>query len=437
MVNTLDLALGASLEFAEKQPEDDTPDLPLMIHGKSMHAGYIKNKGTILPKTELDNIVNTLKNGFDGNGAYILKDHGYKGGLFSPKSVDLVVGRITDATHDGKTVSYSGRIEDPDIAHKIKTKLVSASSIGIHIGKYSCSICGRNFGDEECNHRINKAYPDEGLHDIASEYLDDMDGVPTCAVVCEDIRALEQSIVLFPAIEGANVEANSMFNFSTNIEEYLIGLDTKKEDKTVINDETFNKGKVDIVSGKTKMATDENTFDFEAVTNQITDLKTDKKLLEASVTSLESEKGLLEASAITKDTKISDLSADITAKDAEITSLKELVTKYTANENARVEAEKKEIVGTLTALRVEKGLATKDYQASTLEMLKSELELISEFKAANVIQGSVGNEDDPDSDAKKALEAKEDIREMIFHSRKDEKALKGIRAEKDLTNRVN
>jgi len=433
--NTLDLAIGATIDFTHDPEAEEA--LPLMIHGKSMHAGYIKSKGTILPYSELDNIVKTLKSGFDGTGAYILKDHGYKGGLFSPKSVDLLVGKITDASHDGKTVSYQGRIEDADIARKIKTKLVTASSIGIHIGKFNCSMCGREFSDPECDHRIGKEYPDGELHDIAKDYLKDMDGVPTGAIVCSDIRALEQSLILFPAIEGANVSENGLFHFSEDISEYLIKLDSEKEG---INNpdlgksgETFNKQEGSVIADRTM---DEKTFDFDKVMGEITDLKTDKKLLEANVTTLETEKGSLETEMTVKDDKISDLNADIVAKDLTISTQKELIDGYKADETTRTEAEVNTLVEGLVALRVEKGLATKDYSESTLDMLKNEFELISEFKASTIPAGSVANENDPDSIAKKTLEAKEDLREMIFKTRKDGKELSGIRSEKHLKNRV-
>ena len=433
------------MEFSE--PEGDT-GLPLKIKGKSMHAGYIASKSVILPTSELDNVVKTLKAGIDGNGAYILKDHGYKGGLFSPKSVDLIVGRITNAWKEKREVKYEGRIEDEDMANKIKKKLVSASSIGLNIANMNCSICARDYGDPDCNHLLGKDYPDEGLHDIAKDYLEDMGGIPKAAIVATGLTALEQSIVLFPAIDGANVQENMYLSFDDKTNELISEIEDLKQ--SLLNDETeldLDYDKIRIKMGKfietfnnmlhlhisSEFKMDENTFDFEKITGELTDLKADKKLLEASVTSLESTKSSLEAQLTAKDNEIAGLKTGVAAKEDEIKTLKEVVQSYKDAENVRLEDEKKILVETLTKMRKDKGLADKDYSKTVMDALKTEFDILNEFKQST--HGNVADDADP-ADNKELLEAKEDFREMIFRTRHDAKALKGIVQEKDLKIRV-
>ena len=442
-MSNYNFTLGSIMEFSE----EDGTTLPLKVKGKSMHAGYIAIKHIILPISELDNIVTTLKNGVDGNGAYILKDHGYKGGLFSPKSVDLIVGRITDAYKEGREAFYKGRIEDEDMANKIRKKLVSASSIGVNIGQMNCSICGREYGHPDCTHMLGKEYPDEGLHDIAKNYLDEMGGIPKAAVVATGIEALEQSIVLFPAIEGSNIQESMFLSFGEETNQFIDEIESKKQslltDETVLDldydeilikmanfIETFNNNLSLNISSEIKM--DENTFDFDKLTGELTDLKVDKKLLEASITSLKAEKSNLEAQLSNKDTEIVSLKDTVKAKDEEITTLSEIVTEYTEAEEERLENERKTLVDTLKQMRKDKKLAEKDYSEISMDALKTEFEILSEFKQPP--KGSVADDNSPDET--KVLEAKEDIREMIFRSRKDQKALKGIVQEKDLKLRV-
>ena len=424
------------MEFSELE---DGATLPLKVKGKSMHAGYIKNKHVIIPMSELDNIITTLKNGVDGNGAYILKDHGYKGGLFSPKSVDLIVGRISKAWKEAKNVFYEGRIEDEDMANKIRKKLVSASSIGVNFGQMHCSICGREYGHPDCLHMLGKEYPDEGLHDIAKDCLDEMEGIPIAAVVASGIEALEQSIVLFPAIEGANIQENMFLSFGEETNQLIDEIENKKQslldDETILNldydeiliktanfIETFNNN---LQLNNIRDFKMDEEFNFEKLTGELTDLKADKKLLEATVTNLT-------ADVNAKATEILTLKDSVATKDDEIKTLKEVVQNYKVADEKRLKEEKDALVNTLTQMRKDKKLSDKDYSKSSMDSLKTELEILSEFKQST--QGSVADDNSPDEI--KVLEAKEDIREMIFGSRKDKKSLKGIKQEKDLKNRV-
>ena len=430
-MTNMEMSLGATIEFSsELEGEENDHN----VHGKSMNIGYIDKKKTILPKNQLKNIVRTLKNGIDGNGAYILKDHGYKGGLFSPKSVDMVVGRISNSNDDGKNVFYEGRIEDEDMLRKIKSKLLTATSIGLHIGKMNCSICGREYGDPECNHMIGKEYPDDPVHDLAKDYIDEMGGKNIASIVCSDIRALEQSIVLFPAIDGSNIEEN-MIDFSENTKLFMDEIESKKELNSNIIDaktETFN-NKIDDLNGDKQM----EEFNIEKILGELTDLKASAKLNEVSKITLENDKKALELSITEKDNKIANLESNIATLTTERDTLKELNDNYKTEDDKRKESEKTSLIEKVSEMRKDKGLSEKDYSNTSLDLLKTEFDILSEFKGTNTLQGSPGKDDDPEAENKKLLEAKEDIREMIFRERRDGKANKNIVQEKDLKFRVN
>jgi len=223
----IEFSYGAStIELDDSDRSTDT--LPLQIKGMSVRHGYIKSNHVIIPNKELSNIARTLKHGIDGTGAYILKDHGYKTGIMGIKSIDNLIGKISNAfVRDESEVRYTGRIEDEDISTKIRKNLVSSSSVGLKVERIYCSICGLDYGDPECNHRIGREYPDECLHESVAEYLDDMNGVPKAALVGEDITAKEQSIVLFPAVEGATMK---QFNFSEESQKLIEEVEASKID---------------------------------------------------------------------------------------------------------------------------------------------------------------------------------------------------------------
>jgi len=198
----LELSYKNIIEFSG---DAESTELPLIVGGMSVRSGFIENKNFIIPDRELDNIAKTLKKGVDGLGAYILKDHGYEGGLGSPKSVDKLVGRVKDAKVVENTVVYSGEIGDEELAEKIRSKMVTTSSVGLHVRKLYCSICNEPYG--ECMHRLGEIYEDESLSKWAAPYESEMGGV-RAAIVGADIEGREQSIVLFPAIPGASIGAD-------------------------------------------------------------------------------------------------------------------------------------------------------------------------------------------------------------------------------------
>jgi len=176
----------------------------------------------------------------------------------------------------------------------------------------------------------------------AKPYLDQNIAV----LFAQGIRALEQSIVLFPAIPDANIGS---FSFDEETESW-------------INEIESNKGDLD-----SNIYTDKlNEL------NLFVELQTENTLLKKKLF-------VLENTILTWDDKFEDLSID------------EL--KYLDN-------------------------------------------LAREIKYSYAPQGSVGDDEEPLTDEQRRIEAKEDIRELIFKTRKDGKELKGIKRESDLKFRL-
>ena len=220
----IEIIFGANTFELDESKNDNS--LPLFIKGKSVNAGLIKSKNFYLPDEELENIATSLKTGLDGSGAYILKDHGYKSAL-SAKSVDLLVGKVTEAIKSGRDVLYKGRIEDEDLATKMRKGLVSASSVSLNVKNALCSICGREYGHPDCAHLLGKEYPEEGLFGDFKKYQSDFENKPVAAIVGRGIGASEQSIVLFPAVKGAS--AFPMFDFSDTTEQFVYEVEQMKQ----------------------------------------------------------------------------------------------------------------------------------------------------------------------------------------------------------------
>lgn len=417
--------MNINLSYNELLNFEESKDNPtsLKVKGISCKAGYISNKQFIIPVSELENIAKTLKLGIDGNGAYILKDHG-GADIFSGPSVDTLVGRITNATAQDNVVMYEGRIEDQALAHKIRTKLVTASSVGLKVNNVFCSICGREYGDKDCTHILGREYPEESIHEMAKGYLDK----PIAALVGKNMEGREQSIVLFPAIKGASVG----MNFSEETEKVLSDLEKVKEQKLLEKDdeskecnakeganmapkdiiiennapkdETFNKS-LDTNNGEQTM-TDE--LNIDKLTGEISTLKTNvSKLSEDLSTAIKSKEEL--------DTRFKKLSE-------ENSTLKEIVDKYKKEEEARFKAEIDALVVKLSELRKEKTLPDKDYKSCSVDVLRAEFELLSSLPKTST-KGEVAAEGGED----KTLALKENIRETIFKTRKDNKPVTNMR----------
>jgi hypothetical protein len=190
-----------SIELSEDEKKSDK--LPLMIKGLAVKSGLVKSKNFYISENELDNITNSLKTGLDGSGAYILKNHGVVTLTGQDKNTDSLVGKITDSKRSGKSVTYSGRIEDSDIATKIRKGLVNSSSIGLSVDKAYCSICNEEYGSPNCTHKLGELYPNDGLASAYQQLSDELGG-SRAVIIGKGIGAKELSIVLFPAIEGAS-----------------------------------------------------------------------------------------------------------------------------------------------------------------------------------------------------------------------------------------
>jgi hypothetical protein len=210
------------IELSEEDKKVDT--LPLRIRGKAVNSGFIKNKNFYLLEDELENIVNSLKTGIDGSGAYLLKNHGVETLTGTSKNTDSLIGKITDATKSGKNVNYVARVEDADIANKIRKNLVSSSSIGLSVGSAVCSICGKEYGSPDCTHRLGQDYPDEGLAPDFQQLAGELGS--KAVIVGKSVTGKEISVVLFPAVEGANAIP---FSFDESTEKLITETEARKQ----------------------------------------------------------------------------------------------------------------------------------------------------------------------------------------------------------------
>ena len=413
----INLSYNSLIEF-EGEPSDD--QLPLIVKGKSCNAGFIENKMFIIPRSELNNIASTLKKGIDGHGGYLLKDHGYTGGMFGIKSVDNVIGRINKTSVEGDDVFYEARLEDSEMADKIRKKLVTSSSVGLKVNQILCTICGRGFDDPECTHFIGQEYPDEGLHEIAKEYW----SKPVAALFGKDIEGKEQSIVLFPAIKGASVglnfseEAEKLFN---DIEEKKLatieGKDTEgqvdNEKDTKISELTAEVADLKTEMEKLLLSTSTNNddrstmtddFDIESYTKELTDVKADNIRLEKELSDAKDDK-------TSSDDKVTKLETDVTDLTAKLDSANEIVEKYKTDEKARIKVDMDEKIEKISELRKDKGLPDKDYSSASLEVLKSDLELLESLPVA-VAEGQAAGGDMTDEE--KNMELKAEWKKKIF-----------------------
>jgi len=419
----INLSYDSQIDF---DGDADSTSLPLLVKGMSCKAGYIESKHFIIPDKELDNIATTLKKGIDGLGAYILKDHGYAGGLFSAKSVDKLVGRVTDAQKGGRAVNYQGRIEDSDMSAKIRKKLVTTSSVGLRVNKMFCSICGLEYGHKDCPHILGREYPDEGLHEIAKNYLDEMGGKPVAAIVGADMEGREQAIVLFPAIPGASIG----LNFSEDLEKYINDaeelktdpVETKMGEKGMDEDEIVLKLEQIIEGFNREHSIDyreqimSEEFDLNKLTEEMTDLKVANKTLSDGKDALDTKVKELQDEVGNLTTERDDLSS-------KLDTAKEVIKTYKDVDEQRLSDERAVLVKELTDLREKLELPEKDYSKASLDVVVDALETLKSLPATGGGQAHVGEDD---SNAPK-LELKEDIREVIFRKRRDGKDLKGLR----------
>ena len=395
----INLSYNSLIEF-EGEPTDE--QLPLPVKGKSCSAGFIENKMFIIPHSELGNIASTLKKGIDGHGGYLLKDHGYTGGMFGIKSVDNVIGRINKAFAEGDDVFYEARLEDADMAEKVRKKLVTSSSVGLKVNEILCTICGRGYDDPECTHFIGEEYAEEGLHEIAKNYLDR----PVAALFGKNIEGKEQSIVLFPAIKGASVG----LNFSEETEKLFDDIEEKKREslegnEPIVEDENEKDTKISQLTAKVAdledemekllLSTSTNTdgrstmtddFDIETYTQELADLKVELKESNKKLADETVDKGKLVE-------EVANLKDEVTDLKSKLDTSKDVINKYKTEENARIKADMDAKIEKLTEIRKDKGLPDKDYTDASLEVLDSDIELLESLPEVAVATGKVKDEE--------------------------------------------
>lgn len=392
----MEVSFDTKIELDDEDKKDDS--LPLMIKGMSVRGGYIKSKHFIIPHKELSNIAKTLREGVDGKGAYFLKDHGYQSaGLMAYKSVDKLIGRVSNAFKRENQVNYEARIETKDDAFKIRRGLVTASSAGLRVKKAYCSICGRDYGDPECNHKLGKEYPEEGLHASVEQYLDEMGGVPKAAIVGKDISATEQSIVLFPAIKGAKAEPFGL-NFSEETEKFIGVIEMSKQG-TIDDPGTDDLDSTDLVSslesitGNDDLGCDCDDAELDA-TQIIKNLASigdtfNKDMQTITVRGNKmSEEKLAEMAQ-----EIEDLKAEKDTLTAKIATLEEANARYKAEEEKRHKAWREGMISKLNDIRKDKGFPERDYSEVSDEVLTWDLETLESFASAGT-RGQAGDDSD-------------------------------------------
>lgn len=396
----VELNLNSNLEFKDQDEEDGLP-----VNGMSCKSGYIKDKDFIIPMEELENIAKTLKEGVDGLGAYILKDHGYTA-PFLGKSVDKLVGRINNTEIKGNLLLYFGRIHDKPLEEKIKKRIVTSSSVGLQVDKVFCSICGKEYGHPECTHLLGKEYADEPIHEMAQPYIEEMGGKNIASMVGRGISGREQSIVLFPAIAGASV------GFSEESESYINDIENKKikrieEEDVIITEEDVENMEEEEIT--------ENLGQIVEGFNKEIDENNSEQTMSVELESLQKE---LET--------VKGKYADLVAKNEnivnELNTAKELINKYKADEEKRLADMKSAMITKLVELRKERELPEKDYSKLSLDVLTNELELLESIKPKE----QQSEFDDGEDNGTNTL--KENIRDVIFHKRKDEKKSTGLKS---------
>jgi len=389
----MDLSYYSKIDMSKN--EKVSSGLPLNISGVSVRAGYIKSKNFIIPQRELENISKSLAEGIDGTGAYILKDHGYRGaGFMVYKSVDALAGKIDSASVNGKNVMYKGRIEDSDLAHKIRKGLISTSSAGLKINRVYCSICGEDYG--KCNHRLGTQYPDESLHESVGEYIEEMDGVPTAALVGENIRAVEQSVVLFPAIASASARPEMGLEFSEDAELIISKIENRADDDGNCVDCSLDED--DIIEKLTKIVEERVTFN-----NQSLLINARKTMSEEKISELETKVNSLIAQKKELETTVNDLNA-------KLETTNDIVDKYKKEEKERHALWKQGIIDELVSVRKDLGLPEKKYDEVSDEVLKSDLEILKSLSSVSNVKGAVS---DNTEDKKEKLKA--EWRKRIFN----------------------
>jgi hypothetical protein len=414
MKDNIELSYFTTIEFSG-EPDEEKEDenvLPLSVNGISVKKGYIKNKNFIITQSETENIAKTLKNGMDGKGAYILKDHGFKsgGGFFGGlKSVDNLIGRINNAEEKDGVVTYEGELSaDEELARKVKSGLVSASSVGLRAKDVYCSICGNPYG--KCGHFLGEEYPEENLHESVEEFLEEMGGVPVAALVGKNMVAIEQSIVLFPAIKEATVGASMGMDFSDDTDEFIkkteedkrIAVENaKKEAEPSNKSETFNNKEVHSI-GSEQSTMSEREVELSV---EISGLKLELEKAGNDNKGLETQLSDRDAAMVTLNAELSDVKGNLATTEA-------LLKTYQDKEAADLAQDNKDVEDAIVALAEPLGIEY-DFEAMTLAGKRGVLTTLEKSKIT--AQGSLpdGKETNMTEDEKREAE-KAELKKRIF-----------------------
>ena len=322
----IDLTYESEFSFAE-----DTE--PLIIRGQALHAGEIPSKKLIIPEEELDRLVESLKQGEDGRGAYLLTDH--------QKSVEKVLGRVTDAWREGNAVWFEASVFDPQMASKIQNRLVTLVSTGLEVERQICSICGQDYLSGGCKHVLGRVY----------------DG-KTASIVARGLRGREISLVLFPADKHATLE----FQLS-RVAETL-----EKEKIVMLNAEEFKRQKREEVNKEKEKRESDMVNVVELTEEELSQHPFVKSLIDLNAENEEKIKRLEEEKE------------ELTKKVEELT---ERVRAFEEAEKARAEERRRALVAELIEKRKEAGLPEKkpeDYANLSEDAIKEMIEMVESLK---------------------------------------------------------
>jgi chromosome segregation ATPase len=156
--------------------------------------------------------------------------------------------------------------------------------------------------------------------------------------------------------------------------------------------------------------------DLEKLAGELADAKAAKIVLASEKENLEGDISSLESEKTTLETSVSDMQA-------QLDTANQVITKYKDAEEIRQKEQRKTLVDEADALRVELELPERDYSKYTLETIMADIETLTSLPKTG---GPAAIIKDEDAIASAEAERKEDLRELIFKTRRDGKPKKGL-----------
>jgi len=301
----------------------------------AIHAGTTKNYHTF-PLEELEKSVDKWTKPY---GKPILKNHDI---------TEEPLGRIREATvlkyseSDG-VLSVVASIADQDTVQKIYDERYMTVSIGVASNNVSCSVCGINWFEDECDHFPGRKYVDE---DNGDESL--------CTAVIRDIAPIELSFVNSPADANderfagvVTIGESTDFEFYSDLGEGVTKRRGRKssEEKKLSDDLALalKEAHEDFLSlfkteGEDSRVMDEETKTLESeVVEDTEDLEaTEATEEEASVSE---EEDAQEAEEVTEETEEEVVETNEEAEEAEKTDDISILDEYLSEEESEVSEE--------------------------------------------------------------------------------------------------